>query len=29
MQLIAQSHLPVRRTLEKLGIARTTFLPLV
>ena len=24
---VEQSHLPVRRTLEKLGIARTTFYP--
>jgi putative transposase len=25
IQLVEQSHLPVRRTLEKLGIPRTTF----
>ena len=29
IQLVEQSHLPAKRTLDKLGIPRATFLPLV
>jgi putative transposase len=29
IRLVEQSHLPARRTLEKLGIPRSVFLPLV
>ena len=29
IRLVEQSHLPVRRTLEKLGISRADILPLV
>ena len=27
IRLVEQSHLPVRRTLEKLGVSRATFYP--
>ena len=29
IRIVEQSHLPVKRTLEKLSIARRTFCPLV
>jgi putative transposase len=29
IRLVEQSHLPARRTLEKLGISQIVFLPLV
>ena len=29
IRLVEKSHLPVRRTLDKLGISSTTFLPVI